>query len=548
MMNPNTSPNAPTQDSAFSIPLPSFPYTQMPSVLMPNNPQYGVQYFAPGGGVFPRGGPASTNMLSVLSGSSALGVCSNANVVQREHSSQGSCVQQSQVMIGNSPGLPVGLWPAYSTNVLSLQRSGRTAQEPIARENQDQPVADSHPGFANWVELRAQTAPSTQEKNPNMLQSSLSRPASSASWEHSSSTAEIEGLQVIEGLQLGFPVDTYPRSPSPIGGCPRPTSQQQERWNIGRLRQWQEENNGEAEMVEDEKKAQTNASAHWRRNLPTDYKRGSCSKKKSAVEKLEKIRFHKWCSKLYGFQAPLHHAILMNDMNKVRQLLKTSNPNSYHGETGETPMHLACRLGKLNFVKLLRRHPKIDMNLTTISGVKAPSRPGSNAMNLAIKFRKADVVNFLVQFKPKEELSDLVYALNQEQEKIRKELDKLKPKIDILKEENKDLKKKIKEVELEDANVMGARLPREKPTNTKNLAEVLKIVRELERELTAHQQRIWSEKEDEKQCTICAERQKDTVLVPCGHFFCSVCSMAVPICPNCRKRIERRVKTFDSSI
>jgi len=135
-----------------------------------------------------------------------------------------------------------------------------------------------------------------------------------------------------------------------------------------------------------------------------------------------------------------------------------------------------------------------------------------------------------------------------EQEKLRRELHEIKPKIDILKEENKDLRKQIKELELEDAVVMEAKLPREKPTDAKNLAEVLKIVRELERDLTAHQQFMWSEKEDEKQCTICAEAQKDTVLVPCGHFFCSKCSKAVQTCPNCRKRIERRVRTFDSSI
>jgi len=549
IMNSSTSPNAQNHDSTFSGP---YPWTHISSMLMPNNPQYGVQYLASGGGVFPRGGPTSSNMLSVLSEASALGVCNNANLVQREQSSQGSCVV---------PAFTVGPYPVYPTNVLPVQRGGRATHEPTARQNQDQPVPDNHPGFANWLELRAQTAPSSRENpnirqhslNPNIGQPPLSRPtmginsspASCPSWEHSPST-DIDGVH-----RQAFPVDTYPRSPSPIAGCPRPTSLQQERWNLGRLRQWQEEKIREAEMVEDERKAQANATAYWGVNPPLGYKRGSSSKKEQSLEKLEKIRHQKECSKLY-FDAPVHHAIQMNNLNRVRQLLKTSDPNKYHLETGETPMHLACRLGKLEYVKLLRRHPKIDINLTTIYGTKAVSLPGKNAMQLALKFGKSDkdkanIVNFLADFKPKEELA-VVYSLNQEQEKIRNELDKLKPKIDLLKEENKDLKKKIKELELEDANVMGARLPREKPTDTKNLAEVLKIVRELERDLTAHQQRIWSEKEDEKQCTICAERQKDTVLVPCGHFFCSVCSREVQICPNCRKPIERRVRTFDSSI
>jgi len=551
LMNSCTSNHAANQDSSLSVQ--NFPYIQLPSVLMSNNSQNGVQFLAPGDGVFPRGGPASSNMLSALSESSALGVCSNSNLIQREQSSQGSCIL---------PAFAIGTYPVFPTNIMPVQRGGRAAQKPISRENQDQLVPDSHPGFANWLELRAQTATSSNEK-PNIRQPSLnhnmrqpplgspimrisSLPASCPPLEHSSST-DIEGLH-----RRAFPFANYPRSPSTItGGCPRPTSPQQGRWNIGRLRQWQEEKNGEANMVEDEKKTQTDLTTYWRGKPASDYKRGSSSKKELSLIKLEKIRHQKECSKLY-FDAPVHHAISMNNLNRVRQLLKTSDPNKYHLETGETPMHLACRLGKLEFVKLLRRHPKIDINLTTVSGVKAVSLPGKNAMQLALTSGKSDkdkrdIVNFLGDFKPKEELA-VVYLLNQEQERIRNDWDKLKAKIDRLRQENKDLKIKIEELQLEDANVMGARLPRKKPTDTKNLAEVLKIVRELEGDLTAHQQRIWSEKEDEKQCTICAERQKDTVLVPCGHFFCSVCSRQVEICPNCRKRIERRVRTFDSSI
>jgi len=120
--------------------------------------------------------------------------------------------------------------------------------------------------------------------------------------------------------------------------------------------------------------------------------------------------------------------------------------------------------------------------------------------------------------------------------------------LDTLKKENEDLKEKLRLLEIKDANVMGVRLPRDKPTDTKKLAEVIKVIRELERDLIAYQQRIWSEKEDEKQCTICAERNKNMVLVPCGHFFCSICAHAVEQCPNCRKQIESRVRTFDSSI
>jgi len=350
-------------------------------------------------------------------------------------------------------------------------------------------------------------------------------------------------------------VETYSRSSSPSAdhrrdGRRRQTSQMQERWTNDRPRRWQEEKKGESDIIRCGQTSLSIRNAAWG-NSGFNSKRKSFPDKKFTPEKLEKIKQKNFCNKLYGSKAPLHYAIQMNDVAKVRQLLKTSDPNIYHEDTGETPMHLASRLGKLHIVKLLRRHPKIDMELLTKSADKAVLEE-SNALQLAIHSGHVDVLDWLLHFKPRDridkDLLQLVKEKSREQEKVRKELGMLKPKIDTLKQENKELRKKIKELELEEANVMGANLPREKPKDLRNLAEVLKKVRELEKDLTAHQQHIWSEKEDEKQCTICAERQKDTVLVPCGHFFCSVCSKAVPICPNCRKRIERRVRTFDSSI
>lgn len=61
-----------------------------------------------------------------------------------------------------------------------------------------------------------------------------------------------------------------------------------------------------------------------------------------------------------------------------------------------------------------------------------------------------------------------------------------------------------------------------------------------------------AKKEEEKLCTICMQRPKDIVLVPCGHqIMCAVCSeehstRGETTCPICRATISQRIKTFGS--
>jgi hypothetical protein len=60
----------------------------------------------------------------------------------------------------------------------------------------------------------------------------------------------------------------------------------------------------------------------------------------------------------------------------------------------------------------------------------------------------------------------------------------------------------------------------------------------------------------ERACTVCMDRPKSTVLIPCGHrCVCSECAAVLTarskpvekqICPICRKKIERTLATFDS--
>jgi len=543
MTRVNTSPSTQKQFYNF-LPTP-FPRTQMGSMLIPNISQQCVQ--ETGGRTLPDGGSRCLNMLQVLSGSSAIGICSTENYIPIEFMSQLSFVQQNHELFENAGGATVTPSPVYQ--ICPTQNLGRTTEDQISTLNQDELTTESHPGFANWLHLRAQRTSSVNEKSvlapPDWLTfgTNSACPGLAQTWHLANSSAQT--LQDPD-MQLGIPVDNYSRSHSVINGGPL-SFRQQQCWVNREQRHSLEEKHEQEEKDQEEKRAPS-AATSWRQiQAPTQW-REVRNERTPALDKFVKFRFQEECIKLYGFQAPLHYAVKMNDSNRIRQLLKKNNPNGYHMETGETPMHLACRLGKLHIVKLLRRHPEINMNLRTVHGDKSVSPPGITAVHVALHFRKFEVVNFL-GFKPNNhwecvELSPLVYELSNEQEIIKQELHRLKPVIEALTKENQELEKKLRKLQIEDVFIMGKKLPRNKPTDNKKLAEVLKVVRELESDLTALQERIWSEREDEKQCIICVERQGDTVLVPCGHFFCSICSRAVDQCPNCRRRIERRIKTF----
>jgi hypothetical protein len=50
---------------------------------------------------------------------------------------------------------------------------------------------------------------------------------------------------------------------------------------------------------------------------------------------------------------------------------------------------------------------------------------------------------------------------------------------------------------------------------------------------------------EEKMCVVCLCEEKDTVLVPCGHYcLCSSCSGSVQQCPICRCQIRLRQRVF----
>lgn len=45
-------------------------------------------------------------------------------------------------------------------------------------------------------------------------------------------------------------------------------------------------------------------------------------------------------------------------------------------------------------------------------------------------------------------------------------------------------------------------------------------------------------------CVICMEGEKDVALIPCGHRYCSKCSLPLKTCPECRQKVEAQLKLF----
>ncbi|KAK3283237.1 hypothetical protein CYMTET_9058 [Cymbomonas tetramitiformis] len=45
-------------------------------------------------------------------------------------------------------------------------------------------------------------------------------------------------------------------------------------------------------------------------------------------------------------------------------------------------------------------------------------------------------------------------------------------------------------------------------------------------------------------CPICLDRERNTVLIPCGHLTCTLCSHQITQCPICRKDIHRSTHVY----
>ena len=57
---------------------------------------------------------------------------------------------------------------------------------------------------------------------------------------------------------------------------------------------------------------------------------------------------------------------------------------------------------------------------------------------------------------------------------------------------------------------------------------------------------VYSNNDDE--CAICMEYNKEIIFYPCGHFYCcKFCSKKFDLCPICRCRIMYKIKNYYES-
>jgi len=216
---------------------------------------------------------------------------------------------------------------------------------------------------------------------------------------------------------------------------------------------------------------------------------------------------------LYGSEAPIHFAIAMNDINKLKQLLRTMCPNAYHAQTGETPLHLACRLGKLDLVKRLRRHPKINADLPTLAGPKSDSIVGSTAADIACKCNRIDIARYLTKLdRDKKDvesicsplsdnlrvLSELVLKVSLKRESLatlvgnrdgalRSQLKGIELRTLAVEEDCKDLRAKFKN---DRVDCFGVKLLNQRQADEVKLETALSKAKDIERDLAACEQQI----------------------------------------------------------
>ena len=95
-----------------------------------------------------------------------------------------------------------------------------------------------------------------------------------------------------------------------------------------------------------------------------------------------------------------------------------------------------------------------------------------------------------------------------------------------------EMERKLKEI--------MAMYEREKLEREKAEAE-----REKERAERKKVEQKWTEAEERRMCVICMERTVNLAL-GCGHQLCQSCSEQMEECPACRKRIESRIKLYET--
>ena len=83
-------------------------------------------------------------------------------------------------------------------------------------------------------------------------------------------------------------------------------------------------------------------------------------------------------------------------------------------------------------------------------------------------------------------------------------------------------------------------------SDIKNQAKRQELFQDLVLVLTNKEEKSLSTDNESNECKICMEKQKNVVLVPCGHTMCDGCAQKFQKgqCPTCRTRVSSTQKFF----
>jgi len=262
--------------------------------------------------------------------------------------------------------------------------------------------------------------------------------------------------------------------------------------------------------------------------------------------------------KLENGNTALHYAVWNTRTPIVKELLSYTDidPNIRNND-GNTALHFACEWGPVDVVRELLNDKRIDINLR--------NNKGETSMDLATFWgkSKSKIVWLLEKHseitdkqKAREPAWDTIEGVELEKvgqklkmslnyytrllkcesdrDKFKKKLKKLQTELVVLKLEKDNLAAKIKK---DFVVIMGERLPRRIPESPIELDSTIST-------LTSLLQTLLASKKDVYTCNICTVKNKDTVMVPCGHQLCHICAMKVDKCPICRVHIEVKTRLY----
>ena len=92
-----------------------------------------------------------------------------------------------------------------------------------------------------------------------------------------------------------------------------------------------------------------------------------------------------------------------------------------------------------------------------------------------------------------------------------------------------------------DTNFLYKLLKKQKLQELQNIDYMIK---NKEMELLIANKKQKNDKKELNECTICLDKPKDMVNVPCGHCFCSDCIKESSHCYICREKILHKQKIF----